>query len=95
MIGARAVLAAAVVFALAMGALQHGGWWWAWLGVGVLFLKGVRLPFMGPPRVPRANRYIIRQNRIAIRENRKNARRQRRKNRQKAKQNKRNPRFRA
>jgi len=94
-IGARPVLAAAVLFALAMGALQHGGWWWASLGVGVLLLKGARLPFPGPSRVPRVNRYIIRQNRIAMRENRKNARRRRRINRQKAKQNKRNPRFRA
>jgi len=92
---ARVVLAAAVVFAIAMAALEHGGWWWVWLGVGVLFLMGVRLPITGSPGVPRVNRYIIRQNRIVMRENRKNARRRQRINRQKSKQNKRNPRFRA
>jgi hypothetical protein len=40
----RTVLAAAVIFALAMGALEHGGWWWAWLFLAVWALTGFRLP---------------------------------------------------
>jgi hypothetical protein len=61
----RVVLLGAVVFALAMGALEHGGWWWAWLAASamVLLRRGVHLPRIGVRFHRRARRYIIRENR--------------------------------
>lgn len=40
----RTVLSAAMVFAFAMGTLEQGGWWWAWLGGVVWALTGFRRP---------------------------------------------------
>jgi hypothetical protein len=76
---ARAVLAAAVVFAIAMGTLEHGGWWWAWLVGSVLVLFGgrVRLPLLGV-RLDPATRFIVRENRKTRRDNRAIARQRRR-----------------
>ena len=77
---ARVVLAAAVVSAIAMEALETGGWWWAWLaGIAVLILGGgVRLPLLGGVRLDRASRHIIRENRRVRRDNRQLARQRRR-----------------
>src|SRR5262249_46684583 len=87
------VLVAAVLFAVAMGALEHGGGWGFWLAVGWGLLTGARLPIIGPLKLSPANRHIIRQNHITRRWNRKNMRRMRRENRQKLRHNKRNPGF--
>jgi hypothetical protein len=59
------VLGAAAVFALAMGTLEHGGWWWAWLaGIPLLlFGRGVRLPLLGRMKLDAATRFILRENR--------------------------------
>ena len=78
--GARIVLTAAVVFALAMGVLEHGGWWWAWL-VGIVLLtarRGVRLPVLGSMRLSATNRFILRENRRTRRHTRQLARQRRR-----------------
>lgn len=74
------MLAAAVVFAIAMAALEHGGWWWAWLaGVGLLLFGGrVRLPLLGGIRLDAATRYVLRENRVTRRNNRRIARQRRR-----------------
>lgn len=72
----RAVLAA-VVFAIAMGALEHGGWWWAWLAGITLVLFGVRLPVLGGVRLSAANRAIFRENRRTRRHTRQLARQRR------------------
>lgn len=71
----RVLLFAAVVFALAMGALEHGGWRWAWLvaGVWVLVLR-FRLPLIRVVRRPAIHRYF----RHMWREDRKARRWQRR-----------------
>jgi hypothetical protein len=61
---ARSVLTAAVVFAIAMGALQDGGWWWLWFGVAWLVVIGPRLPLFGRVKISAANRYIMRENRV-------------------------------
>lgn len=45
---ARKVFTVAVVFALTMGALQHGGWWWACLAATGWALTGFRLPRLTP-----------------------------------------------
>lgn len=77
---ARTVLAVAVVFALAMGALEHGGWWWAWLAGIVLVLFGgrVRLPVLGGGvRLNPTTRFILRENRRTRRHNRQLARQRR------------------
>lgn len=42
--GIRKVFTATFVFSLAMVALEHGGWWWAWLALAVWALTGFRLP---------------------------------------------------
>lgn len=77
---ARVVFIAAVVFALAMGALERGGWWWAWLvGIALLtFGRGVRLPLIGGIRLDAATRYVLRENRRTRRYNRHLARQHRR-----------------
>ncbi|MGH8919951.1 MAG: hypothetical protein ACRD0H_16740, partial [Actinomycetes bacterium] len=70
------MLTAAVVFALAMGALEHSGWWWVWL-VGIVLLaarRGVRLPVLGGVRLSAANRAIFRENRRTRRHTRQLAR---------------------
>lgn len=79
----RAVLSAAVVFAIAMGALESGGWWWVWLAAAtaVVLARGVRLPLIGV-RLNPASRYILRENRKTRRYNRELARRRRHINRQ-------------
>jgi hypothetical protein len=77
---ARAVLIAAVVFAITMGTLEHGGWWWAWL-VGIVLLaarRSVRLPVLGGVRLSTANRFIVRENRKTRRHTRQLARQRRR-----------------
>ena len=75
-----AVLGAAVVFSVAMGALSSGGWWWAWLAGIVLLLFGgrVRLPLLGGSRLDAATRYVLRENRVTRRHNRRIARERRR-----------------
>jgi len=75
-----AVLGAAVVFSVAMGALSSGGWWWAWLAGIVLLLFGgrVRLPLLGRVRLDAATRYVLRENRVTRRHNRHLARQRRR-----------------
>lgn len=75
----RAVLGAAVVFAIAMDALESGGWWWAWLtGITVMVLgRGVRLPLLGVKLNP-TNAYIMRENRKTRRHTRHLARQRRR-----------------
>jgi hypothetical protein len=75
---ARVVLGAAVAFAIAMGALQRGGWWWAWLaGAVVLGVRGGgRL--LGGVRLDPATRYVLRENRRTRRHNQRIARQRRR-----------------
>jgi hypothetical protein len=46
---ARRVLTVAVLFALAMGALDEGSWWWLWLGVA----SGVAVTEFRLPRLVR------------------------------------------
>lgn len=72
------VLGAAVVFALAMGALEHGGWWWAWLtGItAVVLARGVRLRLRGVKK-DAATRFILRENRRTRRDTRRLARQRR------------------
>lgn len=79
----RAVLVGAVVFALAMGALEHGGWWWAWFTASTVILlrKSVHLPPLGV-KLHRARRYIIHENRNTRRHNRELARHHRHRQRQ-------------
>lgn len=74
----RGVLCSAVVFALAMGALECGGWWWAWLAGAVLVgvLGGGRL--WGGVRLDPAIRYVLRENRRTRRHNQRIARQRRR-----------------
>jgi hypothetical protein len=74
-----AALTAAVVFAIAMGALQDGGWWWAWLSASaaVTLARGVRLPLIGVKLSP-TNAYVLRENRKTRRHNHELARRRRR-----------------
>jgi hypothetical protein len=86
---AQTVLIAAVVFAIAMGALQDGGWWWLWFGVAWLVVIGPRLPLFGRVQISAANRYIMRENRKVRRDTRKAARRLRRLNREKLRNSKR------
>jgi hypothetical protein len=79
-ISAPTVLGAAVVFALAMGALEHGGWWWAGL-VGVVLVagrRGVRVPVLGGARLSATNWFILRENRRTRRDARCLARERRR-----------------
>ncbi|MGH3806765.1 MAG: hypothetical protein ACRDRU_09050 [Pseudonocardiaceae bacterium] len=72
------MLTAAVVFAIAMGALESGGWWWAWLtGITLVLTKGVRLPLLGVKLNP-TNAYIMRENRKTRRHNRHLAQQRRR-----------------
>ncbi len=73
-----AVLGAAVVFSVVMGALEHGGWWWAWLAAIVLLFGGrVRLPLLGRVRLDAATRFILRENRKTRRHTRAVARQRR------------------
>jgi hypothetical protein len=74
----RVVLGAAVVFALAMGALERGGWWWASLAGAVLVgvCGGGRL--LGGVRLDPATRYVLRENRRTRRDNHAIARQRRR-----------------
>lgn len=88
-VSARSVLTAAVVFAIAMSALQDGGWWWLWFGVAWLVVIGPRLPLFGRVKISAANRYIMRENRKVRRDTRKDARRRRRLNREKLRNSKR------
>lgn len=75
----KSVLAAAIVFAVAMGALESGGWWWAWLAASavVLLRKGVRVPLIGV-RLNPTSAYILRENRRTRRHNHELARHRRR-----------------
>ncbi|MGH3871294.1 MAG: hypothetical protein ACRDSR_07230 [Pseudonocardiaceae bacterium] len=75
---ARAVLALAVAFSIAMGALSEGGWWWAWLAVVALpVLSGrVRLPL--PGGLDPVARFVMRENARTRRDNRKIRRERRR-----------------
>jgi hypothetical protein len=75
-----AVLGAAVIFSVAMGALSSGGWWWAWLAGIVLLMFGgqIRLPLLGRVRLDAATRYVLRENRVTRRHNRHLARQRRR-----------------
>lgn len=77
---ARSVLTAAVVFAIAMGALESGGWWWAWLaGIALAAArKGVRVPLWGGVRLSATNRFILRENRKTRRHTRQLAQQRRR-----------------
>jgi hypothetical protein len=77
---AARVLGAAVVFALAMGALEHGGWWWVWLaGIAAVVLgRGVRLPLLGRMKLDAATRFILRENRRTRRDTRQLDRQRRR-----------------
>jgi hypothetical protein len=77
---ARAVLALAAVFSVAMGALSQGGWWWLWLAVVALpLLSGrVRLPTLGGLRLDPVARLIMRENARTRRDNRRVARDRRR-----------------
>lgn len=79
----RAVLIGAVIFAIAMSALESGGWWWAWLcAIAAAVLgRGVHLPLIGVKLSP-ASRYILRENRKTRRHDRELARRRRRTQRQ-------------
>jgi hypothetical protein len=80
----RAVLFGALVFAIAMGALERGGWWWAaWFTalVVVLLRRGIHLPPLRVKLNP-ATAYILRENRKARRHNRELTRRQRHRQRQ-------------
>jgi hypothetical protein len=79
-VSVRAVLGAAVVFAIAMGALEYGGWWWAWLaGIVLMTLRGgVRLPLLGGARLSASARFLLRENRKTRRDNRQLARQRRR-----------------
>lgn len=72
----RAVLGAAVIFSIVMGALSWGGWWWAWLAAIVLLLSGgrARLPMLGRVRIDPVTRFILRENRKTRRHNRRVAR---------------------
>ena len=78
---ARTVLAAAVTFALGMGALEHGGWWWAWFIVALALWKRLGLPF-GVKLSP-TNRFILRENRKTRRRQHRAIWQQRRAQRQK------------
>jgi hypothetical protein len=75
----RLVLGAAVVFAIAMGALQSGGWWWAWFTASavVLLRRGIYLPVLGV-RLDPATRYVLRENRRTRRHNQRIAQQRRR-----------------
>jgi len=75
----RVVLIGAVVFAIAMGALESGGWWWAWLSASavVLLCRGVHLPLIGVRLTP-TSAYILGENRKTRRHNRGLARGRRR-----------------
>lgn len=63
--GARMIMAA-VVFSVFMGALSHGGWWWAGVAVIAFGIFGgrVRLPLTGV-RLSPTDRFILRENRKA------------------------------
>jgi hypothetical protein len=78
----RTVLTAAVVFAIAMSALESGGWWWAWLAATVLIAcKSIRLPWTSYVKLAQAARYTVLINRTTRRYNREcreQAQRQRR-----------------
>jgi|SRR6266566_4415788 hypothetical protein len=89
--GVRTVITAAMVFAVAMGALQNGGWWWAWLAGAVLMgmRRGVGFPLSGGGRVSAANRFITADNRRIGRDLRRQARQKRRANREKLRNSKR------
>lgn len=78
MMNTRTVLLAAVVFAIAMGALEHGGWWWLWLGIAVVGMKGIRVPGLGGVKLSASARYILRENRRVRSHTRAVARAQRR-----------------
>jgi hypothetical protein len=75
---ARVVLGAAVVFALAMGALEHGGWWWAWLVGAVVVVARGGGRVLGGVRLDPATRFILRENRRTRRDNHAIARQRRR-----------------
>lgn len=80
----RLVLLLAVVFAFAMGALEHGGWWWLWFAVAAwLVVIGPSVPLRGRVKLSPAARYIVRENRRIRRENRAIARERRRRDREK------------
>lgn len=79
----------AVVFATAMGALEHGGWWWAWFAVVWLVVIGPSVPLLGRVKLSLAARYIVRENRKIRRENRAIARERRWRDREKLRNSKR------
>jgi hypothetical protein len=77
---AARVLGAAVVFAIAMEALESGGWWWVWLaGIAAVVLgRGVGLRLLGGVKLGAATRFIRRENRRTRRYTRRLARQRRR-----------------
>lgn len=77
MLGARTALTGAVVFAMAMTALEDGGWWWVVLAATVWAITGLRLPLLGRLTLSRSHRYVIAENRRVLRNNRRLARERR------------------
>ena len=77
----RVVLFGAVVFALAMGAVERGSWWWAWLAASAVMLLR-HLPLLRNVKLNPTTAYVLRENRKTRRHNRKLARRQRYRKRQ-------------
>jgi hypothetical protein len=75
---ARAALLGALLFAIAMTALEEGGWWWAALVVATSWITGIRLPLLSRLRLPSSHRYIISENRKTRQNNRRVARERRR-----------------
>jgi len=72
------VLFAAVVFSIAMSALEHGGWWWLWLAAAIVGMKGTRVLGLGGVRLSPSARYVLRENRRVRSHTRATARAQRR-----------------
>lgn len=68
---ARAAMLGALLFAIAMTALEQGGWWWAMLIVATSWLTGIRLPLLIRFRLPSSHRYVISENRKTRQNNRR------------------------
>jgi hypothetical protein len=75
---ARAAMLGALLFAIAMTALEQGGWWWAVFIVATSWITGIRLPLLSRFRLPSTHRYIISENRKTRRNNRRITRERRR-----------------
>jgi hypothetical protein len=78
----RTVLIGAVVFAIAMGALASGGWWWAWLAAaGLVLCNRCRLLRMGWVILADVTRCIVATKYQTWRHNREQTQRQQRRTR--------------